>query len=75
MGGHRELIADRRTGWLFEAGNSHALAGTVVRLADARDSWPQLRDAGRRFIEEERTWQASVARYQDIYETLAGSGR
>ncbi len=75
VGGHRELIDDRRTGWLFAAGDANALAACVIQLEAARDQWPGLRSAGRRFVEEERSWRASVARYRDIYERLAAERR
>ena len=70
VGGHRELIRDRQTGWLFRAGDPSALARGVLELAAAREIWPRLRAAGRRFVEEERNWPASVARYRGIYEGL-----
>ena len=70
VGGHRELIDHDRTGVLFRAGNAAALADAVVRLHAQRDRWPELRRAGRAFVEGERNWKASVARYVPIYERL-----
>lgn len=71
VGGHRELIAHGRTGVLFRAGDRAALAAAVVGLVRDRARWPLLRDAGRRFVETERTWAASVARYRPVFERLA----
>jgi PEP-CTERM/exosortase A-associated glycosyltransferase len=71
VGGHRELIRDGETGMLFPAGSAEALAQSVLRLLDARDRWPQLRAQGRRFVEEERNWARSVARYVPVFERLA----
>lgn len=71
VGGHKELIRDGITGVLFQAGNSLALAATLAHLLDDRSHWPALQAAGRAFVERERTWQNSVARYREIYEHLA----
>jgi len=70
VGGHRELIRDGETGMLFRAGDADDLARSVLRLLGMHESWPQLRAAGRRFVENERTWKASVACYRDVYDAL-----
>ena len=71
VGGHRELIRHGETGWLFEAGRARALADAVDQLLARRAQWPQLRAAGRRFVEQERNWTRSVAHYVPVYERLA----
>ena len=70
VGGHRELIADGRTGILFKAGNREALASAVLDLCRQPEHWPAMRAAARAYVETERNWQASVARYADIYARL-----
>jgi glycosyltransferase involved in cell wall biosynthesis len=72
VGGHRELIRDGQTGMLFKAGSAQALADAILRLLDERARWPQMRAQGRRFVEEERNWPCSVARYRPVYDRLAG---
>ena len=72
VGGHRELIRDGETGMLFRAGSADSLAETIVQLLAKREYWPELRLAGRRFVEQERNWAASVARYHDVYGGLLG---
>ncbi|HYC78953.1 MAG TPA: TIGR04063 family PEP-CTERM/XrtA system glycosyltransferase [Planctomycetota bacterium] len=67
VGGHRELIHHGETGMLFKAGDPRALAEAVVGLLKAPDTWEALRDAGRRYVETERNWPNSVARYRDVY--------
>jgi PEP-CTERM/exosortase A-associated glycosyltransferase len=67
VGGHRELIRDGETGVLFPAGDAAALARAVESLFASRDRWPALQAAGRRFVEQERNWRASVARYEAVY--------
>lgn len=75
VGGHRELIRDGETGVLFRAGDASALADAVVALFADRGRWPALRAAGRRFVEQERNWQASVARYEPAYRRLLANRR
>ncbi|MCC6610744.1 MAG: glycosyltransferase, exosortase A system-associated [Burkholderiales bacterium] len=73
VGGHRELIRDGETGILFKAGNRESLADAVLRLLADRNRWTQLRARGREFVEQERNWRQSVARYREIFATLAPS--
>lgn len=73
VGGHRELVRDRETGFLFRAGDAAALQRVLEDVLDHREWWPQVRAQARRFVEVERTWAASVARYASVYErALAG---
>ena len=71
VGGHKELIRDGATGFLFKAGSVDALAERIVEAVSNRDRWDAIRNAGRRFVETERNWDASVARYAPVYEKLA----
>ena len=71
VGGHRELIEDGQTGFLFRAGSAQALAQAVVAVAQRPDSMAAARVAGRAFVERERSWKASVARAAAVYERLA----
>ncbi|MEW6415618.1 MAG: TIGR04063 family PEP-CTERM/XrtA system glycosyltransferase [Pseudomonadota bacterium] len=67
VGGHKELIDDGRTGVLFRAGDVDDLAVKVADLLDREADWDAMKQAGRRFVETERNWAASVARYQRVY--------
>lgn len=75
VGGHKELIRDRETGYLFKAGDAGDLARTVVALLDKRDKWSELRDSGRQFVENQRNWKVSIANYMAVYSKLLASGR
>lgn len=76
VGGHRELIQHGKTGFLFKAGDATALAAALDDLLARRDQWQAIREQARRFVEVERTWANSVARYQDVYRrALARKGR
>jgi len=75
VGGHRELIRDGETGVLFKAGDPDALAAAVVGLLREPQRWPAMKGAGRRFVENERNWAASVAHYRPVYDALLGSSK
>lgn len=67
VGGHKELIRHNETGWLFKADDVNALTQSVLAALQAQTQWPAMRAAGRRFVETERNWKVSVARYVDVY--------
>lgn len=76
VGGHRELIRDGETGFLFKAGEVGALTQVIGELLQRRDLWPRIRAQARRHVEVERTWARSVARYREVYErALSRHGR
>ena len=70
VGGHRELIKDGETGILFRSGDAQSLADRVLDLLQSKEKWPALKQAGRQYVENERNWKASVARYEAIYRSL-----
>ena len=70
VGGHKELIEDGKTGYLFKAGDAGDLARRLLSILDHREDWSRIRASGRAFIERERTWQSVVARYQDVYTSV-----
>ena len=70
VGGHRELIRPRETGLLFRADDPDSLAGAVLELLEHPELGAAMRANGRRFVEMERTWTASVALYAAVYSKL-----
>jgi glycosyltransferase involved in cell wall biosynthesis len=70
VGGHKELIQDGKTGVLFRAGDTGDLAGKVVALMKNEQGWEGMKKNGRQFVETERNWAASVARYRGVYSSL-----
>lgn len=70
VGGHKELIRHQKTGILFKAGDSAALASAILDLLDKKASWQSMRDAGRHYVESERNWKNSVANYISPYKKL-----
>lgn len=74
VGGHRELIRPGETGSLFKAGDPNALAAAVLDLVRHPERWAALKSTARSFVENERNWRASVARYRGVYGALIGEG-
>ncbi len=72
VGGHRELVRDGVTGTLFRADDIEDLVRCLLRLLDEEHRWPAMRDAGRAFVEHERTWTTSVANLKPVYQRLTG---
>jgi glycosyltransferase involved in cell wall biosynthesis len=68
VGGHRELVENGETGLLFTAGSREQLASAVVRVLNDPGLRSQLCANGRRFVEQERTWASSIARYSAVYD-------
>jgi hypothetical protein len=76
VGGHRELIRHGETGFLCPAGDAKALATGLLDVLARGAEWPRIRQQARRYVERERTWSHSVARYAEVYrQALAGRGR
>lgn len=71
VGGHKELIKDGVTGLLFKSGDAEALADKLNTTLDNMSSWPQLHRAGYHYVNTERNWPVSVARYLDVYTRAA----
>lgn len=72
IGGHRELISDGVTGCLFEADNPSKLAEAYAGLLSRRKDWPIMLENGRHFVETERSWKNSVAKYRSVYAECLG---
>lgn len=76
VGGHRELIRSGETGILFRAGDAGALASAIRDVLEHRERWPTMLKAARSFVESERTWTRSAARYRDVYRrSISARGR
>ncbi|MEX2650641.1 MAG: TIGR04063 family PEP-CTERM/XrtA system glycosyltransferase [Alphaproteobacteria bacterium] len=75
VGGHRELVEDGVTGVLFRADDSADLVAKVDDLLGSREDWPALARRARDYVERERTWRRSVARYEPVYERLVEGRR
>ena len=70
VGGHRELIRDRETGYLFPPDEPQRLAEGCSRRSPIEPAWPRIRAQAIEFIDTERSWAHSVARYGEVYGRL-----
>ncbi len=70
VGGHRELIRDRETGYLFPPDDPARIAEGVLTALDDRPQWPRIRANAVRFIDAERSWQRNVERYAEVYDRV-----
>ncbi|MGH8259359.1 MAG: glycosyltransferase, partial [Steroidobacteraceae bacterium] len=75
VGGHRELLPEHLHPYLFRPGDRDDLARAALQMLGARDEWPALTAASRRYVCERRTWRQSVQRYRDVYAACTASSR
>jgi len=69
VGGHRELVTHGKTGVLFMPDAPDACADALADLLDRRESWDEMRSAGRSHVRASHDWSHNVKRYQDVYQT------
>lgn len=67
VGGHREIVPEALRDRLFRAGDAQDLARVVTEQLAHRDDWSRSLDAGRQYVEAERTWRKSVGAYEQVY--------
>ncbi len=70
VGGHKELIRHGENGCLFRADSAGDLAGAVVEMLQNKQSWPEMRQNGRDYVEQDRNWSNSVSHYKGVYGNL-----
>lgn len=75
VGGHRELVRDGSTGFLFPPDNPDHLAAGVRRAMDNHARWPDIAARARRFVEQHRTWPQVVRRYEEVYRDALSAGQ
>lgn len=71
IGGHKELIQDYKTGFLFPADNASALAEKIIEVIDDKELLTQISEQGLVFVREERNWLNTAKQYLPVYERLA----
>jgi len=70
IGGHREMINNGETGILFKANDVDAISDTIVELVARPETWPAIKLAGNQYVNNERTWQRSVAPILSVYQSI-----
>ncbi|MGD9471327.1 MAG: TIGR04063 family PEP-CTERM/XrtA system glycosyltransferase [Novosphingobium sp.] len=72
VGGHRELIRDGETGFLFTADDPAACAAALADAIDRRSTWPGIRATALDHVRRNHDWSRNAQRYQLVYQTLLG---
>jgi len=67
IGGHRELIQQSRTGFLFEPGSIPALAEAIETVLDNEELRTRLVREGRAWVEANHPWSKTTAVYRKAY--------
>ena len=75
VGGHKELISDNETGFLFKAGDSVALAERMADLLADENKLNSVLSNGRDYVENVRNWRNSVNNYLPLYQKLTEQSR
>jgi glycosyltransferase involved in cell wall biosynthesis len=74
VGGLRDIVAHRQTGFVFPAGDATELATQLALLLDNPDLRARMGEAGRRRVEAGYTWGHVVNRhYPPVLEALVGT--
>ena len=71
VGGHREMVFPGKTGLLFKAGNASSLADACIQLMNRPHEWDLLRENGRKYVHEARSWKHNVGIYDQLYRRMA----
>jgi PEP-CTERM/exosortase A-associated glycosyltransferase len=75
VGGHRELIRDGETGFLFDAKDGPGLLDTLTRVLESRALWPRIIEQGNSFVREQRSLERLADIYKQAFAGLAKGGR
>ena len=70
IGGHRELIKQGKTGFLFAPDNAKALADIILQVIDDEKLLRRISEAGLAFVREERNWLNTAKQYLPVYKKL-----
>jgi glycosyltransferase involved in cell wall biosynthesis len=71
----REMVKHGSTGLIFNAGDLASLTETLDALLSDPDRRRSLGEAGRRYVEQERTWKATASTIAAVHEELSAPRR
>lgn len=74
LGGLAEIIEHEKTGYLFDPGDSHELAGLVDKVIDSPEEMAQVGQAARAYVEANHGLESWVARVVAVYAEALGNG-
>lgn len=70
VGGHRELIKDKETGFLFRSDSVVDLQDCLLSTLKNTAAWSNVLHAGRSYVENERNWGKNIRLYDRVYTKL-----
>ncbi|MCK0099196.1 glycosyltransferase, exosortase A system-associated [Qipengyuania sp. S6317L1] len=70
VGGHRELVTNGDTGFLFEPDNPAACANALHELFTRREEWDAIRKRGPDHVKTHHDWHENAQRYLSVYHIL-----
>jgi glycogen(starch) synthase len=70
IGGHRELIVDGSTGFLFPADDAQALANKIISTIDDNELLSKVSEAGLIYVQNDRNWLNTAKQYLPVYQKL-----
>ena len=71
IGGHRELIVDGKTGFLFKADDAKALSHKILEVIDDEPLINSVAEQGLIFVQEQRNWLNTAKQYLPVYQKLS----
>jgi glycosyltransferase involved in cell wall biosynthesis len=73
VGGHLELITNNVTGWLFRKDDISDLCLQIQQIFANSALHASVKNQGREYVSQIRSWKQSVSCYQDVYPALVKS--
>ena len=70
VGGVPEVLVDGQTGRLLPPGDKAKLAETIIQFAQNPDMLRDMGVAGRKFVEDNYTWDKSLDMMTELYEKV-----
>lgn len=67
VGGHRELVEQGRTGFLFKAGDVDDLVRVLEKVLEDEDLRRTIAKGGEEWVRRERSWEKVTRAYQEVY--------
>ncbi|HKV27019.1 MAG TPA: glycosyltransferase [Candidatus Acidoferrales bacterium] len=68
--GNREWVAHRETGWLYPAGNTDALAATVLEALRENDLRAAIREANIAIVPSRTNWELNFEKLLAVYDRM-----
>ncbi|MBI5467813.1 MAG: glycosyltransferase, exosortase A system-associated [Deltaproteobacteria bacterium] len=74
VGGIKELVTDKKDGFLFKAGDSGSLSDLLIDLARRKEGLSETSKAAIETVHAKHNWKSAVERYLPVYGRLTGKG-